>query len=227
MNKFLISIFFIIFPSFTYGMDLDTDRAQLYNYFLKINGDLLQKVDENKMPEVNDALEKGADIDIQSSMGTPLMKAALAGNSTMVRFLLSQGATINTPNARGQVALMYAAFNDHLEIVEFLIKNGADIHRRDMQGKTALLCAASKEVAKLLIDAGAPLDTADNQGWTLLMLATYNGYTALKKFLIDNGACLTAQNNKVDAAFSLARLEDSSFDISSILNATSDRTKKP
>jgi hypothetical protein len=59
------------------------------------------------------------------------------------------------------------------------------------------------------------------------MLATYNGYTALKKFLIDNGACLTAQNNKVDAAFSLARLEDSSFDISSILNATSDRTKKP
>ena len=56
---------------------------------------------------------------------TPLMEAALRGDTEKVKALLAQGADVNAKTRFGGTALMYAARNGHKEIVRILWEAGA------------------------------------------------------------------------------------------------------
>ena len=59
--------------------------------------------------------------------------------------------------------MMGAILNRNLQIVELLLDRGAQINEQDNNGMTALGWSAfwgSSEVARLLIDKGADIDTA-------------------------------------------------------------------
>ena len=88
---------------------------------------------------------------------TPLMYAALYGNSDCVRLLLENGADPNSRNEAGTTALMWALAD--AEKTRLLLDHKADVNARSDDGRTPLIIAASQygsgAVVKLLLDRGA------------------------------------------------------------------------
>ena len=54
------------------------------------------------------------------------------------------------------------------------------------------------------LDSGLDPNLANQNGWTLLMLAAVEGDVAIGRLLIEKGASINARNNKEDTALTLA-----------------------
>ena len=124
-------------------------------------------------------------------------------DSTFLReaeHLIGEGADVTACNASGWTLLhKVAACGGSTQATEFLLAAGAPINRKDKNGNTPLHLAinnGNKAVAKLLIDNGADLNTADvssrndKNGNTPLHLAAENGNIEVIKLLINSGADL-------------------------------------
>ncbi len=133
-------------------------------------------------------------VDLKGPGGsTPLMYAALYGDSDSVRLLLESGADPNIRNDAGATALMWAA--DDLEKTRLLLDHGADANARSEDGRTPLMIAAgrfgSSGVVKLLLDHAANLSVKSIYflgDMTPLSEAAYAGDEAVLRTLIDRGA---------------------------------------
>jgi uncharacterized protein len=91
---------------------------------------------------------------------TPLMRAALDGNTERVKELIHQGADINQRDGNGRTALMFAVINTHYETMKVLLEYGADVNAKSNKGGTALMGAASAgdlRMVQALLDKGADL----------------------------------------------------------------------
>ena len=77
-------------------------------------------------------LERGADINRQWADGnTPLMDAALMGDTEAVALLLCRGAVVDLPNKKHQTALHAACFQAHEGAVRLLLAAGASTTLED------------------------------------------------------------------------------------------------
>jgi ankyrin repeat protein len=161
--------------------------------------------EESSLDLIKTLLAKGANIDAQlknqqpyrtkldrgddtmlTTGTTPLLRAAKAGDTEVVRLLLAKGADTKLATRAGITPLMAAAglgtkeedttgrFKteaDAIESIKLLLAAGADINAANGQGQTALMGAALKgsdEVVKFLAEHGAKLDAKDKQGRTAL-----------------------------------------------------------
>jgi ankyrin repeat protein len=116
-----------------------------------------------------------------SSDVTPLLAAVGAGDVEQVRALLRDGAKPDDP-AAGRSPLIQAmtlrdgpAMRCNLPIVRLLLEHGADPNRPDPRiGSLPLLTAFAVgdiECAQALRNAGAPIDSRDGGGHTILFFA--------------------------------------------------------
>jgi len=131
-------------------------------------------------------LDRGGDT-VLGPGTTPLMRAARAGDATVVKLLLDHGADARATTTRGNVnALMMAADvgardedmtgrskteKDAVETIRLLVAAGADVNAQDGQGRTAAHGAAQwglTSVVKFLAQNGARLDLKDRRGLTPL-----------------------------------------------------------
>jgi ankyrin repeat protein len=121
---------------------------------------------------------------------TPLMYAALYGDTASMRQLLDKGANPNLPNAAGATALMWAV--DDEEKTRLLLQAGADPSARSGEGRTALIIAAgrfgSSPVVKLLLDHGADPSAVSSQGQSAASAAARAGDADALRILIARGA---------------------------------------
>ena len=120
-------------------------------------------------------IKNGAEVDLKSDRGTtPLIFAVINNHLNMVKHLIKNNANVNDVDSIGFNALMTAAYKDYLDIVKYLLKNEKvveDINHQSGKGNTALILAAMKgnaDIMQLLIDAGADVNVATNQGKTAL-----------------------------------------------------------
>lgn len=60
--------------------------------------------------------------------GTPFLVACQSNHVDVARFLLKQGADINSRMADGASAVFLVSQNGHEDVLEFLIKSGANAH---------------------------------------------------------------------------------------------------
>ena len=74
-----------------------------------------------------------------------MIYAALGGHTKSAAVLLRRGATVNKPGCRRRTALMLAAREGYLEIVRMLLTAGADVDTRSEWGETALSLAQKHE----------------------------------------------------------------------------------
>ncbi|KAG5958178.1 hypothetical protein E4U58_005491 [Claviceps cyperi] len=92
---------------------------------------------------------------------SPLFQAVMAGNLTILSFMVHNSVYLESVNQEGQTILHVAACNGHYYAVEFLIGFGLNVNARDTMGNTALHLAIANgwdQVVKLLVDAGADMD---------------------------------------------------------------------
>jgi ankyrin repeat protein len=166
---------------------------------------------------------------------TALMAAAKNGRIEIVNKLLDQKVNVDAQSKQGVTALMLAAENNQGEIVDLLLKKNADPNLQDQTGWSALMKAVyqgnarcvealaararqevnrgllvaaltgHQEIAKILLDNGAEVDTRADDGRTPLMLAAGKGDDDLVAFLLKAGADPTLTDKSGAAAGSLAK----------------------
>src|SRR5688572_5433014 len=84
--------------------------------------------------------------------------------------------------AAGEIHVAVAARAADWDLVRALVKQNVDVNARAADGSTALLWASyrdQREIADLLIRAGASPDTANDLGVTPLWAAAENGSAAM------------------------------------------------
>jgi ankyrin repeat protein len=130
-----------------------------------------------------------------SSPQYQVIPAVIRGDVEAVKALLSDSENVDinwTAGGRGSSALSTAAASNQIAIAQLLLDRGADPNIASQWNETPLQAAAyhgNTEILKLLIDAGARLDTAETQyGFTALASAARNGHMDAIKLLLDAGA---------------------------------------
>ena len=118
---------------------------------------------------------------------TPLMRAALDGNTERVKELIHQGADINQRDDVGRTALMFAAINGHYETVKVLLEFGADVNAKSNKGGTALMGAATAghlRMVQALLENGADLHARlPETNASAATIAARHGYDEIVRLL--------------------------------------------
>jgi ankyrin repeat protein len=136
----------------------------------------------NDSPKVIAALLAHPQIKIDatnSSDETPLMMAALRGQTEWALRLLDRGARVNRP---GWTPLHYAASGPEVKVVALLLDRGALIEATSPNRTTPLMMAArygAEESALLLLARGASPRAKNDQGLTPADFARLGGRDAL------------------------------------------------
>ena len=111
----------------------------------------------------------GTQVDTRSKNDeTPLMMAALKGNTAFAKRLIARGADVYKT---GWTPLHYAATGGHVEMIKLLLENHAYIDTESPNKTTPLMMAAqygNAQSVKLLIDEGADISLKNDQGMTAL-----------------------------------------------------------
>jgi ankyrin repeat protein len=130
-------------------------------------------------------LDRGGD-GVLGAGTTPLLRAAKAGDTPVIKMLLDKGANPKAATRNGVNAIMMAANvaareedmtgrnktqKDAIETITLLLAAGTDVNGADNQGRTAAHGAALwglTDVVKFLHANGAKLDVKDKRGLTAL-----------------------------------------------------------
>lgn len=139
-------------------------------------------VGEWTLPILQALVEAGADVNAADGAFTPLIYATSMGQSSLVDFLLANGALVNQQIER--TALMFAAEGGHLEIAQKLIEAGANVNAAH-KNYTALqetIFRNNLPMVQLLIAHGADVNFADTWRKALLW-----GTVPITTVLVEHG----------------------------------------
>jgi ankyrin repeat protein len=123
-------------------------------------------------------------------------RAAKEGQSiTRLRYLLSQGANIDTRGGRSnRSALHHAAAQDNHEAVEFLLRYGADVNLRDDEVGTPICVAASRaheRVVEILLEHKAKISAScGGVLGSAMHCACFGGSVAISRSVLARGGSI-------------------------------------
>jgi cytohesin len=154
-------------------------------------------------------LSHGADLEARGyEKRTPLHQAAMRGRMEVVEFLLSQGASVNAVDSRGQTPLLIAigvdagttelAMKNTRHILGLLLAHGADVNFGEGK-RTALHKAVSrnrKDLVEVLLDYKANINAKDQYGNTPLHWAVSQKNKHMVELLLERGANVNARNSQ-------------------------------
>ncbi|UCC82654.1 MAG: ankyrin repeat domain-containing protein [Gemmatimonadota bacterium] len=127
---------------------------------------------------------------------TLLQVAAAYGHVEVCAALIDAGAEVNVADEDGETPLHGAIRRNRSAVASFLLEHGADTEVRNARGRTPLLLVAREtgniEMARLLIGAGADVNTVSRYNETPLDLAAWRGFRGLVNLFLDSGARLPA-----------------------------------
>ena len=174
-------------------------------------------------------LEAGADPNAMGSGYAALHIAVRRDDVELVKSLLARGSDPNarlvkpTPARRlsddvglprplvGTTPLWLAASFGHAEIVGLLTVAGANVAAAANDGTTPLIAAIGRNPASALVavshlvQAGADVNAADENGNTALHRAASSGFDAVVRVLAERGAGLEARNRQGQTPLMLTR----------------------
>lgn len=156
----------------------------------------------NDVGMLESAIRKGDNINGEALSGmTPLMAAAVYGNTEAIRALISNGAKLDIKSRdSGGTALIFAARHNKFDSANILVENGAKLDIEDKNGQTALVWAASsgaKEIVEMLIAKGASLNIRGGEkGYTALDVAVITKHYTVADILRSAGASSTGADKQ-------------------------------
>ena len=180
--------------------------------------------------EVLDFLNnKKANINLDIMDGaTPLILSILYERYEIAEILIEKGANVNIKDNSGFTALIHAIQREKTDLSKMLIEKKSDVNTKItfktdglyLKGFTPLTFNVDKEVAELLIKAGAKVNTRLSinddsrniqlENITPLMWVIFDYNTELAKLLIESGADINAKDKDGNTALDYARYRDNS-----------------
>lgn len=102
--------------------------------------DIWKAAGDGNIAAIQQHIKAGTDINAQEQFvgSTPLMVAALYGQTDSAEVLILNGASIDLRNNNGSTALHIAALFCHPKVVKLLLENGAEPNPKDNSGTTPL-----------------------------------------------------------------------------------------
>jgi ankyrin repeat protein len=98
-----------------------------------------------------------------------IVVAALNNSELMVKYLVEIGQDVNTSSVTGATPLYLAASNSNVSLVKFLLSKGADATHRSKEGHTALHTTKNPEIAKMLLEKGADINSVTNVCFSIVL----------------------------------------------------------
>lgn len=155
-------------------------------------------------PIVRLSLLLGTDVDVRDTSGrTSLYEAAKYGHLEIAEFLVERGADVHAPRDHpGYTPVHVAAEYGHVEVVRLLLEAGAHADVKNVWYQTPLSQLAwmaqenADEIAALLLERGADVNSRDNRGFTPLHRAVREGKVAFARYLAANGADVSASTDQ-------------------------------
>jgi ankyrin repeat protein len=125
-----------------------------------------------------------------------LLDAAYENDVAAARRLVADGADVDAKDSFNGTGLIRAAERGHTRVIARLLETEIELDHVNRLGWTALLeaiilgegGAAHTRTVRLLVDAGADVDIADESGTTPLAHARRMGFEAIERILADAGA---------------------------------------
>ncbi|KAK2738580.1 Ankyrin-2 [Onygenales sp. PD_40] len=156
---------------------------------------------------VNQALDKGVDIDTKGGKhGTALVAAVICNNANVVRLLLERGANANVQSGRLETPLFAAARSGNLPVVQLLLANGAGLSATSEECGDpfhAACLGGNFPVMKFLFDSGADPYTRCPTHVTSLQAAAMSGKEgsmSIVRLLLAIGVNVNDQGGKFGTA---------------------------
>ena len=104
------------------------------------NVDIWTAAAQGNLEAIKQHVSAGADLNAKEPTwgSTPLIVAALFGQTEATRLLIENGANLNTPNNDGATALHVAAFFCRTRTLKLLLSKGADVDAKNIRAETPL-----------------------------------------------------------------------------------------
>lgn len=134
-------------------------------------------------------LHAGAEVNPQSTMGTPLMAAAAHDRVKAMELLVKAGADLNATSRWASTALWCAAYYRARDSVQWLLRAAADVNAP--LGRSPLSEAAGQadlEMMRWLLEAGAQVNPERSRGLTPLRAAASSGRLEAVELMLAHGA---------------------------------------
>lgn len=133
----------------------------------------------------------------QVEMNQYLMLAASSGQVEVMRWLIRNGAEVDSRTDQNATPLMFAVANNKTEAVKALLQYKPDVNILTAYSETPLLAAAKNgnlEIAEALIRDSAEINFEDARGATALHYASLYGYFYLADMLLFYNASIDAKS---------------------------------
>jgi hypothetical protein len=148
---------------------------------------LMNSCQDGDFPGVRSSVSNGASVDFQEGDGfTPSNECCIKGHSEILQYLLEQGANAELACHIGWTPLHFAAAHDKYECAAVLLRHGVLVDTIDTFRCTAIWqasCRGCLSIVQLLVQAGADIDRACNDGKTPLAIARERGHPELVMYL--------------------------------------------
>lgn len=161
------------------------DRSDIVQGLIQAGADCLSFYNLSDRPESLLTPEIQAQLDELNVSCTALYTAVRFGNPHIVQMLLDAGVVVDNGDGN-DTPLNLAICWQNLTIIRQLISAGSDINSDMEDGEHAIMTAINTgnlEIVKILVDAGAELDTY-SQGESALSLAAKGGHDKVYNYLL-------------------------------------------
>jgi len=174
-----------------------------------------------------------ADVNAQSTTAIGSRTLAFATddrNLKLIDLLLAHGARINDPARNGETALHHAATQGHLAAARLLLSKGADPNQYTFRNENGFVFTpflgaffrGDTNMASLLLEHGADIETRNNRGNTALMHAAMFETPQGLQWLIAKGANVNARGHHGHSALIYAAYNGRVENVRELLRAGAD-----